>query len=226
MRHMSRLKVGFTGHRLNQLEPAQLPQVQYTIEETFRALRSVGIAAGTLRRPMLAVGLAEGADRIAAYVALNNKCVMQAVIPYSIPRYLRDFTSEVSCSEFERLLSLAVSKTYIDGETIDRLRGEFMGYAAAGSEIATHCDVLLAVWNGKPPKGPGGTAEVCALALSKGAPVLWIDADGNGPQLIFPQARAPKVGSFRARLFAALKARFPETAQPADMRVAEKPAAS
>lgn len=40
---------------------------------------------------------------------------------------------------------------------------------------ASESDVLLAVWDGLPGRGPGGTADVVAYARSKGVPVtiLW-----------------------------------------------------
>lgn len=40
-----------------------------------------------------------------------------------------------------------------------------------------NCDVLLALWNGKPAAGQGGTAEIVHYARQKGCPLFWIHTD-------------------------------------------------
>jgi hypothetical protein len=220
-----RVALGVTGHRLNQLPEAGHPRVRAAIEA---ALAGVATAAGLAghghSKLLLISALAEGADRIAAQAALARHWRMASPLPFKRARYEEDFPDSVD--EFRALYRRAIARHEIDGERLAAAQGiSAAGYAAVGREIASHCTVLLAVWNGKPPKGPGGTAEVCALALQKGAPVLWIDADGNGPKLILPTAK-PWPGSFRARLLQALRAQFEQTAQPCEMRVADPPAAA
>jgi polyphosphate kinase 2 (PPK2 family) len=48
-------------------------------------------------------------------------------------------------------------------------------YLAAGRWIVDHADRLVAVWDGRPARGRGGTAEVVAYARHRGVPVtvLW-----------------------------------------------------
>jgi hypothetical protein len=36
--------------------------------------------------------------------------------------------------------------------------------------------VLIALWDGQPSRGKGGTAEIVAYARQRGIPVVWIDA--------------------------------------------------
>ena len=50
-------------------------------------------------------------------------------------------------------------------------------YLDCGIETVNGADVLLAVWDGDPARGKGGTAEVVQYALSIGKPVMIIDAD-------------------------------------------------
>ena len=52
-------------------------------------------------------------------------------------------------------------------------------YLQAGRAVVRHADILLAVWDGEPARGVGGTAEVVAEALNRGAPVVWIKPDGG-----------------------------------------------
>jgi hypothetical protein len=80
-------------------------------------------------------------------------------------------------------------------------------------------DLLLCVWNGLPPKGPGGTSEVAALMLEKGGLVLWIPAQGGKTRLVGP-APLPRAGTFRRKLHEALAQTFERSARPEEMRVA------
>ncbi|MGW4103078.1 hypothetical protein [Streptomyces sp. NPDC004976] len=48
-------------------------------------------------------------------------------------------------------------------------------YLGAGRWIVDHCDRLIAVWDGRPARGLGGTGNVVANARRTGVPVtvLW-----------------------------------------------------
>jgi hypothetical protein len=60
-------------------------------------------------------------------------------------------------------------------------------YEIAGRYLIDHCQVLIALWNGEPPQGEGGTGAVVAWARSRQRPLAWIFA-ANGSPL---QAPAP-----------------------------------
>ena len=49
-------------------------------------------------------------------------------------------------------------------------------YLDCGMETVNHCDVLVAVWDGEPARGRGGTAQIVAYARDLGRPVIIIDA--------------------------------------------------
>ena len=42
--------------------------------------------------------------------------------------------------------------------------------------MVEHADVLIAVWDGRPARGMGGTADAVAYARQRGVPVLWVHA--------------------------------------------------
>ena len=44
-----------------------------------------------------------------------------------------------------------------------------------GDFIVEHADIVVALWDGKIPQGPGGTGDVVARALRAEKPVLVID---------------------------------------------------
>jgi hypothetical protein len=48
-------------------------------------------------------------------------------------------------------------------------------YLAAGRRVAEQSDVMIAVWDAKPAKGKGGTADVVAYAVAFGIPVVHIN---------------------------------------------------
>ena len=97
--------------------------------------------------------------------------------------------------------------------------GDAAPYAAVGRALIERADVLLCVWNGLPPKGPGGTSEVAALMLEKGGLVLWISVGAAGVKLVGP-APLPRAGTFRRKLHEALAERFERVSRPPEMRVA------
>jgi hypothetical protein len=64
-----------------------------------------------------------------------------------------------------------------DPETQAELR--FDAYAAVGRYVVDHCDVLIAVWDGKPSASRGGTAEIVRYALQQDRPVLRVWGDSS-----------------------------------------------
>ena len=50
-------------------------------------------------------------------------------------------------------------------------------YAAAGLAVLDRCDLLIALWDGMPARGPGGTGDQVAEARARALPLVWIHAD-------------------------------------------------
>ncbi len=50
-------------------------------------------------------------------------------------------------------------------------------YAGAGRAVLDRCDVLIALWDGLPARGLGGTAELVVEARARALPLLWISTD-------------------------------------------------
>ena len=47
-------------------------------------------------------------------------------------------------------------------------------YLAAGLGVLDRSDALLALWDGEPARGRGGTAEVVAEARARALPLTWV----------------------------------------------------
>ena len=55
-------------------------------------------------------------------------------------------------------------------------------YAAASEHVVGQSDVLITLWTGAEPKGPGGTGLTVDAALAAHMPVVWINA--NDPRRV------------------------------------------
>lgn len=124
--------------------------------------------------------LAEGADRLFAEVALRLGFRLEAVLPFE--KYEQDFEPKASLPRFRHLLNKA-SKIH----KMAYLNRSNEAYFAAGKWIVDHCDLLVAVWDGRPSAGKGGTADVVHYAVSKGRAVVHVDIINEGVRHIQAQ---------------------------------------
>lgn len=112
--------------------------------------------------------LAVGADRLMAKIALEELSAdLVAVLPMPEEEYERDFETEESKEEFRALLKRAPFVKIApaaSGQTKWPAEGEPRNeqYAHAGAIIVDHAQVLFALWDGKPVRGTGGTADQVA----------------------------------------------------------------
>jgi hypothetical protein len=217
-----RFTVGVTGHRLNQLAEADRGRIATEIARTIDQIAAAATeAAGTVAFT-LASAIAEGADRYAADAALQLGWRLVCPLPFEIPRYEQDFGDPASVAAFQSYLKRAAWVRPADPASVEAL--DFAGgaapYAAVGHMLVAEADVMIAVWNGQPPKGPGGTAEVGALALMAGKPVIWISTtDARAARLILPE-KLPRRGSKLRKVVDGLAQRFDTLPRPDALCVA------
>lgn len=214
--------VAVTGHRLNQMPEAERPRIRTEIERSLDEIERAAYAINPLARFTLRSAIAEGADRFAADAALARQWRLVAPLPFDPERYEEDFGgNQDSIRHFNKLLHAARSVRPVTQEQVASIEngGDAAPYAAVGRALIDRADILLCVWNGLPPKGPGGTSEVAALMLEQGGLVLWISVGKPGVTLIGP-APLPRAGTFRRKLHEELLQTFVRTARPPEMRVA------
>lgn len=160
----SEVIIGVTGHRI-------LDNPKPIISGVDRALHAIKTSFDAGRLVILSP-LAEGADRIVANRALaiaGTKLI--AILPLPVEMYQEDFQSSSSRKEFHDLLQLADDVIELP-RTIKREES----YRNAGEYLVAKSDVLIAIWDGLPARGPGGTAEVVAIARDQNLPLAWIYA--------------------------------------------------
>jgi hypothetical protein len=129
--------------------------------------------------------LAGGADRLVAKVVMKLPGArLEAVLPLTIPDYNKTFKDDASQREFAELLGLSRAPVFLrtrnlrdefSASAVDEARRE--AYYKVGTYVVDHCDVLIAVWNGQPAGGRGGTAEIVSYALRQLRPVVIISTE-------------------------------------------------
>ena len=178
--------MGVTGHRTIK-EPELISQKIQEIlhDRVWELFDQLGNAkeSGTQLAFTILSPLAEGADRLAAAEILKiADSELEAVLPMARDEYVRDFATAGSRAEFHDLLGRA-SRTIVLGEAapdiaLDEVRNK--AYEAVGRHVVDHCDLLIAVWDGKPARGRGGTAEIVAYARQQNRPLAIVPTDGDG----------------------------------------------
>jgi hypothetical protein len=112
--------------------------------------------------------LARGTDQIYARALTELGLPFVAVIPC---RRIEDsFESEQDLGAFRHLLERARETILLPFESPSE-----EAYYAAGKKLVDNSDLLIAVWNGKPAKGLGGTADVIAYAFERNVPIVRLN---------------------------------------------------
>ena len=154
--------VGVSGHR-------NLPDIQAISNAIDEVLGTIHAVYGD--GPIQVISpLAEGADRMVVWRAMAYYSVRLVVpLPLETSDYMLDFKSTSSKAEFITLLEQADQIYELPAEdTRDAC------YLAAGIYVLDHSDVLIAVWDGMPPQGTGGTADIVVEARRRGMPMAWV----------------------------------------------------
>jgi len=195
------LVLGITGHR--DLRPEDGPALAAGVRGIFEELR-VRYKATSL---VLLSSLAEGADRLAARVALGLGARLVVPLPMDREDYENDFPTQESRTEFRELCKSS-ARTFV----IDRVHGQHgepreWAYLRAGAYIARNCQILIALWDGVESKKTGGTAEVVRFKL-EGVPEEFdpgrgfLDHHETGPvyQIVTPRAGEPEPARMLTRV--------------------------
>ncbi len=174
-----RLFVAVTAHR--DLVAGEMPAIESRVEACFAEL-----SAQFPDLPLtLLSSLAEGGDQLAARVALRMGVPLVAVLPMEREEYERDFTGADSLAEFRRLLGQAEEVISLPPAAGNEAppRSEAarqVQYAQAGAFLSNHCQVLLALWDGKEGARLGGTGQVVRFHLTAVMPGFEADSSPAG----------------------------------------------
>jgi hypothetical protein len=150
------VRIGITGHqKLNN-------------EESWTWVNSsIRRELAEAKPPVTAVtSLAIGADQLLARLVLERGGGIHAVLPYA------DIERSFSSDDIQGYRDLVKHATV---EILDTPGTDQDAYLAAGLRVVDLSDVVIAVWNGLPAKGKGGTADIVEYALGRRKPLIHIN---------------------------------------------------
>ncbi len=197
------LRVGVTGHRpdaskraapdteaLRAVVSTVLSTVNRTVEVTAighahlfaaRTPEAENSAACVVR---IISALAPGPDQWVAHAALELGCELQCVLPFSREESLEDIRSQPdrpggeADAEYWSLIAAASSIFELDGRIVRAANGARVpdpaSYLTAGRMVLRQSDLVIALWDGRPAQGTGGTGQIVMEALKAGTPVVWV----------------------------------------------------
>ena len=151
------MRIGLTGHQ--NIPPQALEYVTRGIDKVLDNFEDdlVGISS-----------LAAGADQLFASLVLGRGGRLELVSPCR--RYEKTFSHPEDLRNFRKLLERAASV-----ETLTFEEPSEEAYLAAGCRVVDLSEMLLAVWDGQPARGKGGTADIVAYARCRATRVeiVW-----------------------------------------------------
>ncbi|MGW1025276.1 hypothetical protein ACWD4J_16495 [Streptomyces sp. NPDC002577] len=147
-------RIGITGHR--NIPEVALPEIVYRLAIELKAPADEAISC-----------LADGADQIFAELALAAHIPLTAVIPAD--DYEDHLGSAEAVDRFHRLLGACTRTVPMPYRTCSP-----EAYEAAGLWIVENVDHLIAVWDGCPSRGRGGTGQIVEYARAANIPVTVV----------------------------------------------------
>jgi hypothetical protein len=183
------LRLGVCGHRGARLEGTNTVAIRAAIVALLNAIQSESAALHSAHarvfskvQPTLRLlsCLADGADTLAAEAALSVGAGINACLPFTREIYRADFATTDDLTRYDALLDATAALFELDG---DRTAAD-RAYEAASMMMLRQSDLLIAVWDGEPGRGRGGTFETLRAALTREQPVIWVKPDDPTPRWI------------------------------------------
>lgn len=150
--------LAITGHRGLPRDTERLVDAALR-EEVARTPEVVGLSC-----------LADGADTLFAQAVLDQRGDLIVIVPAA--RY-REGLPEEHHPAYDALFARAS-----DVVRLDHVESTSQSHMDASIEMIQRADRLVAVWDGKPARGYGGTADIVDAARDRGLPVTVIWPEG------------------------------------------------
>ena len=151
------MKVGMTGHQ----HLGEVTTITWLLHAIETCIKQYQIEQGI-------TSLAIGADQLYATALKRNHIPYLAVIPGT--DYATTFQNGRDLQKYQECLHCAAEVLHLPFETC----GE-PAYYAAGKQVVDLSDLLLAIWNGLPARGLGGTGDIVAYARSIKKQIIHIN---------------------------------------------------
>lgn len=181
--------IGVTGHR-------KLVDEEQLLSGVDQALNHIQEAFPNSRITIISP-LAEGADRLVAWRAMaNNDADLVVPLLLDVEEYMLDFSRISSKAEFVTLLEQAAQVIELPA-----LKNREASYLAAGRYVLEKSDALIAIWDGRPARGIGGTGQIVAQAREQMKPMAWIFAENRDQEKQLTSHFEYKLGEVRFENF-------------------------
>jgi len=181
------VRIGVTGHRKLENEGLirdSIKKVLNRIDDILKNILKKNLKHNPYSFTVISP-LAEGADRIVAREVMGwntegRKALLEAVLPLPEEDYMNDFETPDSKAEFKNFLKKARNVRFLE-----KAESRKAAYENVGRYVVDNCHFLIAIWNGKPAAGKGGTAEIVEHAMKAQRFVFWIHSeDGSIKEVI------------------------------------------
>jgi len=153
------LAIGFTGHRKLQDEAKCRDAIRKELLEWIEKVP--GVVYGV-------TSAAAGGDLLFAETCIELNLPVRVFLPVPKEQFREDF-DEPAWARAECVFRKALSVEITGGgeKLLER-------YYECGIETVQQSQVLMALWDGEPSQGLGGTADMVHFAKEQGRPVIWI----------------------------------------------------
>jgi hypothetical protein len=152
--------VGFTGHR--------------NIDDPKLVAHGICVALDRLiaKHGSLAAisSVAQGSDSLFVEEVAKRKLPFLLVLPFTKARFQEDFQP----ADWQHVEPLIAQGIYV--EEVGNTGSDEEAYMETGIRIADRADIMIAVWDGKPSAGFGGTGDVVNYCRQLAKPLIWINS--------------------------------------------------
>lgn len=161
--HSGPFVVGFTGHRRVENEKKITQVLHEVIASIHRDISGDIIVRSSI---------ASGGDTLFAEACLASNLKWIALLPFPEAEFKKDFNE----ADWKRAKALLDRAERI--ETLSVAAERPGGYLHCGLATVDGADLMVALWDGKAPRGPGGTAQIVEHARLVQKPLILISPDG------------------------------------------------
>ncbi len=161
------LRIGVTGHR-NLTDGTAIAEAVERLVSNLDKL--IGQYDHITTEWTVISPLAKGADTIVAQAFLAKPDArLEVFLPFPLEEYRQMIIDPEELAEFNQLFKRAA--LYFEPSQDSK------GYLQVGKEVVNTCELLIAIWDGNPAEGEGGTADIVDYALEHGRTIIRIDAE-------------------------------------------------
>jgi len=163
------LAVGFTGHRKVPYEAKSRQVIRDFLARQKESHRGVMYGVSSA---------AAGGDQLFAESCLELNIPLRILLPRPAEQFRADF-DDTSWLRTERIMQNAISV-----EVTGRHESRNEQYYDCGIQTVAESQLLVALWDGQPSRGIGGTQEIVSYARKTGHPIAWIHSETSVLQFL------------------------------------------